>query len=135
MIDTFEPDLAQQASLFEWAMGEILDRDPDGTVVSDDSLIPMGAYLRLINEWEPGSPVAPTLLIKAGSQPGWAGARPWSIAETVVTVPADHFSILEGAAALTAGAVQTWLADTGIWPLAGSGQPRRPTGVSESRGH
>ena len=124
LVDTFEPDLTQQGPLFAWAMGEILDRDPDGAVVSDAAVLPMGAYLRLISEWEPDAPGVPTLLLQAGSRPSWVGARPWHLTDIVVPVAADHFSILEEDADVTARAVQEWLADRDLGAGACPPRPR-----------
>jgi thioesterase domain-containing protein len=54
---------------------------------------------------------APALLIRAGKPLGSSGAEwpAWSVARDEVEVGADHFALIEEAAAATAEATERWL--------------------------
>ncbi|MEU8828449.1 alpha/beta fold hydrolase [Streptomyces sp. NPDC048636] len=112
MIDTYDIDVrSEREALFVWAMSEILDRDPTGLVVNDNNLMAMGSYLRLYDEWSPGSFDAPTLAVRAvaADTPLTLPVDPvWKSADTSESVLADHFSILEDKAATTARVVGDW---------------------------
>ncbi|QKV96537.1 alpha/beta fold hydrolase [Streptomyces sp. NA02950] len=114
MIDTYDIDVrSEREALFVWAMSEILDRDPTGLVVNDNNLMAMGSYLRLYDEWSPGSFDAPTLAVRAvaSDTPLSLPVDPvWKAADTSESVLADHFSILEDKAATTARVVGDWFA-------------------------
>ncbi|HEX2132319.1 MAG TPA: alpha/beta fold hydrolase [Actinophytocola sp.] len=109
MVDTLEPDSARRDAMLEWALGSVLDRDPDGLAVTDDTLLAMGAYLRLFPDWRPVRPSVPVLQVAATDSP-WPA---WDVADTVTPVAADHFSVLEEQAATTAKAIETWLPTIG----------------------
>ncbi|MGK5642203.1 alpha/beta fold hydrolase, partial [Streptomyces sp. URMC 126] len=110
LIDTYEPEPAQQREVFGWAMGRILSRLPDAP--DEAAVLAMGGYLGLFDHWAADPLTAPTLLLAAErgpEPPGGAEWRLWRAADTVLTVPADHFSLLEEDAAPTARAVEDWL--------------------------
>ncbi len=77
--------------------------------VDDARLTAMAAYVRLLADWEPTPAAAPTLLAKAEDTLPWSVATPGDHA-TVMTVPGDHFSMMDGDASTTAHAVREWLA-------------------------
>jgi pimeloyl-ACP methyl ester carboxylesterase len=104
LIDTLEPDPARQDAMLEWAMGSVLGRDPEGIAVNDDALLAMGAYLRIFEDWRLADPRVPVLQVAAESP--WPA---WGVADTVVSVAANHFSVLEEHAGLAATAIETWL--------------------------
>ncbi|AXK34849.1 alpha/beta fold hydrolase [Streptomyces armeniacus] len=114
MIDTYDiDDAGEREALFVWAMGEILHRDPTGLVVNDDNLMAMGAYLRLYEEWAPGPVAAPTLAVRATDPEAELHAPidpTWKAADFAESLPADHFSVLESKAALTARTITGWFA-------------------------
>jgi pimeloyl-ACP methyl ester carboxylesterase len=105
LVDTLAPDPARQDTMLEWALANVLDRDPGGLVINDDSLLAMGAYLRIFQECEQDRPAAPVLQVSATAGP-WPA---WDIADTTAAVAADHFSVLEEHAAMTAKVIETWL--------------------------
>ncbi|MGW4365612.1 alpha/beta fold hydrolase [Nocardia takedensis] len=109
MVDTVDPGPAARAASFLWALGSVLDRNADGRLVTDENLTAMGAYLDLLDQWEPGPVTAPVLMLRAERRAGAAGWPNWDVAETTVAIPADHFSILDQDAAHTARAIETWL--------------------------
>ncbi|MEV8016431.1 alpha/beta fold hydrolase [Streptomyces sp. NPDC086554] len=116
MIDTYDiDDRGEREALFDWAMNEILDRDPTGIVVNDDNLLAMGAYLRLYDQWSPISIKAPTLAVRAAGAGATLNAPidpTWKAADFGESVLADHFSILEDKAATTARVLGEWFART-----------------------
>jgi hypothetical protein len=84
------------------------------SLVSDETLTAMGAYLGLLSRWTPDRPVAPTLLVKARDRlPGgprhgdWTAS--WSLRHAAVDVPGSHLTILEDHADTTAHVVEDWL--------------------------
>ncbi|MFE0138098.1 alpha/beta fold hydrolase, partial [Streptomyces sp. NPDC059037] len=112
MVDTYDiDDSGEREALFDWAMNEILDRDPTGVVVNDDNLLAMGAYLRLYDQWSPVSIKAPTLAVRAAAADATLNAPidpTWKAADFGESVLADHFSILEDKAATTARVLGEW---------------------------
>jgi pimaricinolide synthase PimS1 len=116
LIDTFPPFRGHSLG----ALGTILDRlfenmRGDGAdSIGDDRLTAMGAYMRLLSEWEPERIEARTLLVQAGELP----ARPardsdslprWEIPLEIVETLGDHFTMVEEHAESTAEAVDDWL--------------------------
>ena len=106
MIDTFEVDGTDRAKVFEWAMGLILERDRDSVIVNDDNVLAMGAYLRLFPQRRPTRHTTPSAMIRAERAAPWPT---WAVADDTVTVPGDHFSVLEDDADGCAAALRTWL--------------------------
>ncbi|MFD3554436.1 type I polyketide synthase [Streptomyces goshikiensis] len=77
-----------------------------------DRLTAMAGYFTLYSGWRPERPVAPTLFVRAGELlPGTAPAPAWPLPHTEITVPGDHFTLLEGHARSTARTVHDWLAE------------------------
>ncbi|MBF6353007.1 alpha/beta fold hydrolase [Nocardia higoensis] len=109
MIDTVDPGAEARAATFTWALGSVLDRDADGRLVTDDNLTAMGAYLGILQQWHPGPVATPVLMLRAQRRPGGADRPIWDLAATTVSVPADHFSIMEEDAVHTARAIEGWL--------------------------
>ncbi|MEU6933328.1 SDR family NAD(P)-dependent oxidoreductase [Streptomyces sp. NPDC046374] len=96
----------------------LFTRHGDTTAVVGPSLTAMGAYLRVFEDWIPGtptsltSPTTPTLFLRAANPPAGAEAEPrpsWAAGATTQETPGDHFSMLEEHAATTARAVHDWL--------------------------
>ncbi|WP_322869498.1 type I polyketide synthase [Streptomyces goshikiensis] len=77
-----------------------------------DRLTAMAGYFTLYSGWRPERPAAPTLFVRAGEPlPGTAPAPAWPLPHTEITVPGDHFTLLEGHARSTARTVHDWLAE------------------------
>jgi hypothetical protein len=110
-------------------MTEILEREHEAISIDDNSWLAMGTYLRLLAERRPARIAAPTLLIRAGQPlagskeddlpplaprqtrggadaPGWPA---WEVCDDQVEIAADHFALIEAAAAATADATEEWL--------------------------
>ncbi len=75
-------------------------------------LTAMAGYLELYAGWKPTELTAPTLFVRAGDRlPGIEAAEPWSLPHSEITVPGDHFTVLEDHSRTTALAVHTWLSE------------------------
>lgn len=112
LIDTYEPEVAQQHEVFGWAMGRVLDLDRELLGITEHTVRAMGGYLRLFDDWTADPLLAPALLVAAESGPEVPGGDRWALwraPATVVPVPGDHFSLLEEHAAATARTVEDWL--------------------------
>ncbi|WP_330249895.1 SDR family NAD(P)-dependent oxidoreductase [Nocardia sp. NBC_00565] len=76
----------------------------------------MGRYVELLQEMAPSSVVTPTLFIQcaqsflgsSSDRMDWQ-AEPWDATHTVVSLQADHFTILEDGSADAAEAIEGWL--------------------------
>jgi NADPH:quinone reductase-like Zn-dependent oxidoreductase len=112
MIDTPTPEGEEETSrVFSLVMTEILERGASS--VDDADWLAMGSYMRLLAERRPVARTAPTLLIRAGEPLGAgqadAGLPAWDISDDQVELAADHFALIEDAAAATAAAAERWL--------------------------
>jgi len=80
----------------------------------DAALVAMGRYLELLAGWRSQPPVAPTVLVRptdpAPGEPGpadrYAGVP---TPQAALTVPGDHFTLLEEHAGATAAVIEDWL--------------------------
>nr|BFD95739.1 hypothetical protein KitaXyl93_70990 [Kitasatospora sp. Xyl93] len=84
----------------------MLDAGHQVRPVDDDRLVAMGRYLDLAGAPDPVT--APVLLVGTGKR-SWP--RLSTTVQEVLTVPGDHFTVLEEHSAATALAVSTWLLD------------------------
>lgn len=83
--------------------------------VGDDRLLAMGAYLRLLEDWQPVETVAPTLLVRAGESLGgtqMGDERRWEFEHSEIQVPGNHLTMLDEHVEATAQAVTRWLSVT-----------------------
>ncbi|MGW0908542.1 type I polyketide synthase [Streptomyces sp. NPDC002853] len=77
-----------------------------------DRLTAMAGYLELYANWKPTALSAPTLFVRAGDRlPGIDAADPWSLPHSEITVPGDHFTVLEDHSRTTALGIHTWLCE------------------------
>jgi hypothetical protein len=92
-------------------MTQILDREPQQSPIDDDSWLVMGAYMRLLREHDRIKIVAPTLLIRAGVPLGDTGGDwpAWDVGAEQAEIAADHFALIEDAAATAADLTERWI--------------------------
>ncbi len=95
----------------------MLERASGYLPLNDTRLTAMGSYARLLRDFEPVAMDVPTLLLRACEQVGdrqlvELDSNEAPIAQTVLEVPGDHFSMMEAHADSTAQAVQDWLLKT-----------------------
>ncbi|MDS1269021.1 type I polyketide synthase [Lipingzhangella sp. LS1_29] len=81
-------------------------------------LTAMGAYLRLFRDWQPQPITTPTVILRPQEptidRDGQALAPfTWDLPHTVLEVPGDHFSMLEGDVDVVARHLHDWLAERG----------------------
>jgi polyketide synthase 12 len=112
MLDTPDPDGdAVTDRVFSLVMTQILDREPQQSPIDDDSWLVMGAYMRLLREHDRIKIVAPTLLIRAGVPLGDTGGDwpAWDVGAEQAEIAADHFALIEDAAATAADLTERWI--------------------------
>ncbi|MFF1920263.1 type I polyketide synthase [Streptomyces sp. NPDC058221] len=99
----------------------MLDNAAQFASAEADRLTAMACYLELYAGWEPAALTAPTLFVRAGDRlPGIGAAEPWRLPHSEITVPGDHFTVLEEHSRTTALAVHAWL--SGQHSVAASGR-------------
>jgi thioesterase domain-containing protein len=82
--------------------------------INDDRLTAMGAYLRLLADWQPVRTIAPTLFVRA-SEPlpgvGEDSESEWGLEFPggEIEVAGNHFTMMDEHVDATAQAVQAWL--------------------------
>jgi acyl transferase domain-containing protein/thioesterase domain-containing protein/NAD(P)-dependent dehydrogenase (short-subunit alcohol dehydrogenase family)/acyl carrier protein len=114
LIDTYPLDSGTLPELVHTLTGEMLEKHELSTYLTDTRLTAMGAYIRLLSDWEPTAVTAPTLLVRASDpMPGMSVDREWrtswNLPQTVIDVQGDHFTMMETHAESTAQAVEKWL--------------------------
>ncbi len=113
LIDTYPTTGGMSGRALQAALGPVLDSDAHG-FLNDDRLTAMGAYLRLLADWCPLEVAAPTLFVMASeSLPGQMARGEWQSSRgstnTLIEVPGNHFTLLEGDIDTTAAVVDSWL--------------------------
>ncbi|MFJ6462452.1 type I polyketide synthase [Streptomyces sp. NPDC091387] len=115
LVDTFPGDSvsgAQDGPALSAMTVAMLGKAAQFALAETDRLTAMAGYLDRFSGWEPAELSAPTLFVRAGDDlPGIEAAEPWSLPHSEVTVPGDHFSVLEEHARTTALAVHAWLSE------------------------
>ncbi|MFE9664846.1 SDR family NAD(P)-dependent oxidoreductase [Streptomyces sp. NPDC005955] len=99
---------------FAAVLAEILTQERHPVTVDDASWLSTGAYLRLFTTARRQSVSARTLMIRATEPLGGAGlpnGPRWEDADAHVEVAADHFALVETAAAATADAIEGWIGE------------------------
>ena len=109
LIDTYTADT--MGDLLAPVIDRMLQGGRAHPSLTDTALTAMMAYFRMLSDWRPAAPVAPTLLVTASqATPGGSGATAtWPHRDDIVTVEADHFTVLEEHAESTAHAIDAWL--------------------------
>jgi hypothetical protein len=113
MLDTYAPESPDEMwQVFGAVMGTVLDMGHELMAVDDDNLMAMGAYVRLLGEWEPRPIAAPSLLVRASEPLGdayTAGRLPrWQCPPDVVEVTGHHFGLILETVSETAQVVDAW---------------------------
>jgi acyl transferase domain-containing protein/thioesterase domain-containing protein/acyl carrier protein len=114
LIDTYSFASGTFFDALHGVMGGMLEREARAVPINDARLLAMGAYGRLFGEWEPTDLAAPTLLVQAsepmpGSPEDGEWRSSWEFADSVLSVPGNHFTMMEDHAQTAAQAVQDWL--------------------------
>ncbi|MFB6505191.1 thioesterase domain-containing protein, partial [Streptomyces sp. NPDC056410] len=114
LVDTYPSVHGDQDRGLTAMTSDMLRRAAEFASTSPDRLTAMAGYFELFRDWEPAPLACPTLYVRARDQlPGTGPAPGWSLPHTEVTVPGDHFTMLEEHARTTALAVHRWLGERG----------------------
>ncbi|SEO46720.1 Acyl transferase domain-containing protein [Amycolatopsis saalfeldensis] len=127
LLDSYEMDGGGEATadtVSDMAAG-MIEREEQYGPFDRDKLTAMAHYLGLLEEVDLGEVAAPTVLVRpehrftTGGEPARDTGDPatwrttWHRADTVLTVPGDHFSLVDADAATTAKAVGSWFEGLG----------------------
>ncbi|MCP9210402.1 type I polyketide synthase [Streptomyces cucumeris] len=110
LVDTYPPGHGDRDQALSAMTSDMLRRAAEFASASPDRLTAMAGYFELFRGWKPGSLACPTLYVRARDPlPGAEPAPDWSLPHTEVTVPGNHFTMLEEHARTTALAIHQWL--------------------------
>ncbi|MFJ9682126.1 type I polyketide synthase [Streptomyces sp. NPDC101194] len=112
LVDTYPPGYGDQDQVLSAMTSDMLRRAAEFASASPDRLTAMAGYFDLFSDWKPAPLACPTLYIRARDPlPGADPAPDWILPHAEVTVPGDHFTMLEEHARTTALAIHQWLGD------------------------
>lgn len=114
LVDTYSDDTGGGTAVTEESLSamtaDMLHRAAEFASADPGRLTAMAGYFALYADWKPQPVYAPTLFVRAqDALPGTEPAAPWPLPHTEVTVPGDHFTMLESHARTTARTVHHWL--------------------------
>ncbi|WP_406011852.1 type I polyketide synthase [Streptomyces sp. NBC_00984] len=110
LVDTYPPAHGDQGQALSTMTSDMLRRAAQFASASPDRLTAMAGYFELFRGWKPAPLACPTLYVRARDPlPGTDPAPDWSLPHAEVTVPGDHFTMLEEHARTTALAIHQWL--------------------------
>ncbi|MFJ7199973.1 MULTISPECIES: type I polyketide synthase [unclassified Streptomyces] len=110
LVDTYPPGHGDQEQALSAMTSDMLRRAAKFASASPARLTAMAGYFELFRDWKPAPLACPTLYVRARDPlPDAAPAPDWNRPHAEVTVPGDHFTMLEEHARTTALAVHQWL--------------------------
>ncbi|MFF3956552.1 type I polyketide synthase [Streptomyces sp. NPDC001890] len=110
LVDTYPPGHGDRGQALSAMTSDMLRRAAEFAPASTDRLTAMAGYFELFSGWKPGPLACPTLYVRARDMlPGAGSAPDWSLPHAEITVPGDHFTMLEEHARTTALAIHEWL--------------------------
>lgn len=111
LVDTY-PSSDDREQVLSAMTSDMLHRAAKFLPADPTRLTAMAGYFELFAGWKPSRLASSTLFVRVrDSLPGTEPAPVWDLPHTEVTVPGDHFTVLEEYARTTALAVHHWLAD------------------------
>ncbi|MGW4883851.1 type I polyketide synthase [Streptomyces murinus] len=112
LLDTYPPGHGDRDRALSVMTSDMLRRAATFASAGPDRLTAMAGYFELFDGWKPAPQACPTLYVRAQDPlPGAEPAPPWSLPHAEITVPGDHFTMLEEHARTTAVAIHRWLGD------------------------
>ncbi|MFF9649536.1 type I polyketide synthase [Streptomyces sp. NPDC014622] len=112
LVDTYPPVHADRGQAHSAMTSDMLRRAAEFASPEPARLTAMARYFELFKDWKPAPLACPTLYVRARDPlPGTGCAPDWSLPHAEVTVPGDHFTVLEEHARTTALAIHRWLGD------------------------
>lgn len=110
LVDTYPSGTGDRAEALSAMTSDMLLRAAEFSPADHHRLTAMAGYLDLFAGRRPERLAAPTLFVRARDPlPGVEAAPSWNLPHTEVTVPGDHFTVLEEHARTTALTVHQWL--------------------------
>ncbi|MFI8437326.1 type I polyketide synthase [Streptomyces sp. NPDC079020] len=110
LLDTYPPGHGDRGRALSAMTSDMLRRAAEFAAAEPDRLTAMAGYFELFGDWKPEPLTCPTLYVRAQDLlPGAEPAPEWSLPHAEVTVPGDHFTMLEEHARTTALAIHRWL--------------------------
>ncbi|MFF2012691.1 type I polyketide synthase [Streptomyces sp. NPDC058195] len=110
LVDTYPVAREDQDQGLSAMTSDMLRRAAEFASASPGRLTAMAGYFGLFRDWKPAPLTCPTLYVRARDPlPGTAPAPVWPLPHAEVTVPGDHFTMLEEHSRTTALAVHQWL--------------------------
>ncbi|GAA2688857.1 type I polyketide synthase [Streptomyces lunalinharesii] len=110
LLDTYPPGHGDRGAALSTMTSDMLRRAAEFAAASPYRLTAMAGYFDLFSGWKPTPLTCPTLYVRARDLlPGAEPAPDWSLPHAEVTVPGDHFTMLEAHARTTARAIHQWL--------------------------
>ncbi|MFB7915555.1 type I polyketide synthase [Streptomyces sp. NPDC056061] len=110
LVDTHPPVHDEQDQELSALTSDMLRRAAEFSSAAPDRLTAMAGYFALLSGWKPAPLACPTLYVRARDPlPGAGPAPDWSLPHSEITVPGDHFTMLEDHARTTALAIHRWL--------------------------
>jgi polyketide synthase 7 len=111
LLDTYPLDCGRPGIVPSLIAG-MMRRADEYLPLDDTRLTAMGGYLRMLEGWLPQEISAATLLVRAAHSLGDSSPGNITIGDSLITVPGDHFTVIEENASSTAAAVEDWLTTT-----------------------
>ncbi|MFY1627604.1 SDR family NAD(P)-dependent oxidoreductase [Micromonospora sp. WMMD735] len=115
LLDTYLTTGSTTATFFTHMLDSLLDREATFGEFSSARLSAMGRYVRLLQSCPVEEIDTPVLFVRpqesivaGGDDDGWRAT--WETPHTLREVPGDHFTMMEGQVATTAGVVRDWIA-------------------------
>jgi pimeloyl-ACP methyl ester carboxylesterase/acyl carrier protein len=108
LIDSFWPDAEFAAARTPGLLGSLSVRQHGLGAAGMTRLSAMGGYLKILADWVPLAPAAPTLHLAAGDTAGFERAS-WRLPHTALEVPGDHLSVLDRYCTDLAKVISSWL--------------------------
>ncbi|MGW0957594.1 type I polyketide synthase [Streptomyces gelaticus] len=110
LVDTYPPGHGDRGEALSAMTSDMLRRAAEFASAEPDRLTAMAGYFELFRDWKPAPLSCPTLYVRARDLlPGTGPAPDWSLPHAEITVPGDHFTMLEEHARTTALAIHQWL--------------------------
>ncbi len=114
VMDSYTLDDSAGIDVLRGVMDGIVEREGEYVSANDLRLTAMGAYMRLLVDWQPTDIAAPTLLLRASEPMAGIAAdsewqTSWALAHVAQDVPGNHFTMMEEHSDAAALAVQHWL--------------------------
>ncbi len=116
LIDTYTLGADGLQEILNGVLDGMFERGETTIAMSDTRLTAMGAYLRLLADWQAPEPEARTLLLRAAElmpalSASGASGQSWQSFDDAAEAPGDHFTMMEIHVGEVAQAVEKWVSE------------------------